>query len=84
MKNKNAVSVGDICNALGRKAIADAMSVRVTAVSNAVVDNRFPSKWYLVIKSLCDAQGMDCPVSLFSFEKPEAKPQPNTPSEDAA
>lgn len=61
------ITASVICDALGRKAIADACGVGLTAVSNASVENRFPAKWFRVVRSMCDAVGQGCPEDLFSF-----------------
>lgn len=69
METNEPIKVADICDLLGRKAIAEAVNVRTTAVSNAVAVNCFPSKWYLIIKAMCDARNHSCPSELFSFER---------------
>ena len=30
----------------------------------------FPSSWYTILKSVCDAEGVECPVSMFNFKSP--------------
>ncbi|WP_139206524.1 hypothetical protein [Paracoccus homiensis] len=67
MDQKTCPSVADICEAIGRPVIASAVGVGLTAVSNAAVENRFPARWFFIIRSLCKEQGLDCPESLFSF-----------------
>ena len=71
MSDETSITVAAICDRVGRKAIAAALNVRATAVSNAVKDDCFPSKWYLVVKSLADGAGIDCPDRLFAFSRPE-------------
>lgn len=56
-----------LADAIGRKNIADALGVGLTAVSNAVVRGVFPSSWYLAVKSLADAGGHKCPPELFNM-----------------
>ena len=65
-------SVAAICDRLGRKEMAQALQVRATAISNAVRENTFPSKWYLVVRQMCAAAGIECPDELFAFSKPNA------------
>ncbi|MBR9766223.1 MAG: bacteriophage CI repressor [Rhodobacteraceae bacterium] len=60
-------TVSNICDALGRRAIADRVGVGLTTVSNAATSNRFPAKWYVLIKAMCDDAGIECPMDLFSF-----------------
>lgn len=79
------MTVSDICNVLGRAKLATALGVRLSAVSNAVVDGRFPAKWYRVVHEMCGEARIDCPVGLFNFvDPPSADPEPTTPDEDAA
>lgn len=63
-------SVVLICDQLGRKAMSHALGVRPSAISNAVAENCFPSKWYLVVKGLCEQRGLECPDDLFAFATP--------------
>lgn len=76
MTEKNQITVADICDAIGRGLIAATLEVRKSAVSNAVSENRFPSKWYLVIKALCAERSMDCPEDLFAFDRLVAEVAP--------
>lgn len=57
----------ELANAVGRKEMADALGVGLTAVSNAVVRGWFPSSWFLVVKSLADGIGHECPPDLFKM-----------------
>lgn len=56
-----------ICDALGRKNIAVRLGRTVAAVSNAATDGVFPSSWYLIIKQMCEEEGVDCPDAAFAF-----------------
>lgn len=64
------VTTSNIADTLGRKKIADAVGVGLTAVSNAVVRGRFPASWYLPVTALAAEAGVDCPVSLFRVSGP--------------
>lgn len=55
----------EFADALGRAEIAKATGVGLTAVSNAVVRGWFPPRWFAAVKTLADAQGVECPVELF-------------------
>ncbi|WP_277022212.1 hypothetical protein [Paracoccus hibiscisoli] len=68
----------DLADAVGRKKIADALGVLPTAVSNAVVRGWFPSSWFLVVKSMADQVGQDCPPELFKMRVSD------TPNVDAS
>lgn len=59
-----------ICDALGRKEMAARLERTVAAVSNAASDGAFPSGWYLIISEMCEARGIVCPPSLFTFLLP--------------
>lgn len=61
------ITVASICGIIGRKAVADACSVGATQVSNACVENKFPAKWYPVIRDLCAGAAIECPENLFAF-----------------
>lgn len=61
------ISVSNICDSLGRREIAHRLGVKTTAVSNAVVAERFPARWFVVIKSMCDEADLPCPEHLFTF-----------------
>lgn len=67
----NALTFAD---AIGRRALASAAQVGLTAVSNAVVRGRFPAHWYLVAKALADERGVECPPSLFGMIDAETLP----------
>lgn len=60
-------TVSEICDALGRKAVAARVGRSIQAVSNAATDGVFPASWYLAVKSMCGDAGIGCPEHLFSF-----------------
>lgn len=64
--------VATICDALGRKTVAERLGVRPTAVSNAVTDGRFPARWFPVVRGMCEERGLDCPENAFNFKTPES------------
>lgn len=57
--------------AVGRRNIADAAGVGLTAVSNAVVRGRFPSSWFLICQELAEKAGVACPPELFGMRVAE-------------
>lgn len=63
-------SVSIICDRIGRKKIEQKLGVGKSSISNAVSDGMFPASWYLVIKGLADADGIECPESVFNFKDP--------------
>ena len=81
-KSQPQITAKTICDAIGRKAIAEKIGASLTAVSNASSDGKFPARWYAGVRSLCDAAGHPCPESAFSFIVPND--QPPQKSEDAA
>lgn len=65
--DSDLITVEDICEALGRRTIAEAIGVRLTSVSNAIVDGRFPARWFHVVDGLCAKSMVPCPRRLFTF-----------------
>lgn len=61
------ITVADICDRLGRKAIAERVNRHVSAVSNAIADNKFPASWYAPIRAMCVEANAPCPGDLFNF-----------------
>lgn len=62
-----------LANILGRKAMADALTVTATAVSNAVKRGIFPASWFYTCKNMADAANVDCPPELFNMIGPHPK-----------
>lgn len=60
-------TVAEILDILGRISVAAECDIGVTAISNACAANRFPAKWFLIIRQMCGDAGIDCPEGLFSF-----------------
>lgn len=73
------VTTASLADAIGRKTMADALGVLPTAVSNGVVRGAFPASWFLVVKALADARGIECPPDLFGM-----RPPPQSVDESAA
>lgn len=57
-------------DAVGRKNIAAAVGVSLTAVSNAVTRERFPSSWFIACFQLALAARVACPPALFGMIAP--------------
>lgn len=64
-KSCMAITTRKFADTVGRKHIADALGIRPTAVSNAVVRGVFPPAWYETCQRLGSAEGIDCPPELF-------------------
>ena len=62
-------STSDLADALGRKEMAKALGVGLTAVSNAVVNGQFPAAWFDTLEAMAQARGVDCPRDLFGFRR---------------
>lgn len=56
-----------ICDALGRKRMAERLGVGLPAISNAAADGQFPAKWFAVLRDMCAEAGVECPEALFKF-----------------
>lgn len=63
-------TAAEVCDLIGRKAIADRIGVGLTQVSNAAVEGLFPARWYLEMRDLCRSAGVECPERLFNWKGP--------------
>lgn len=72
------ISAKEVCDVLGRRAMAKRLGVGVTQISNASVEGQFPARWFAILRDMCAEAGIDCPEYLFTFIAPTA------PQEDAA
>lgn len=61
-----------LADALGRAEIAAAVGVGFTAVSNAVVRNRFPSSWFLILSEMAEERGVAFDPALCGMKKRRA------------
>jgi hypothetical protein len=68
------MNASEICDALGRKTIKEALGVTKASVSHAASAGSFPASWYPIIKGLCDTRGLECPVDAFNFKSPSQQP----------
>lgn len=59
--------ISDICDTLGRKEMGHRLGVSRAAIANAVADEKFPSRWYMVISRMCTDANIECPMVLFNF-----------------
>ena len=58
-----------LAEALGRKRMAQALGVGLTAVSNAVVSGQFPAAWFDTLEAMAQERGVECPRHLFGFRR---------------
>lgn len=70
----------EIANVIGRKAIAEAVGVQATAVSNAIVRGKFPPAWFIAVQGLAQAAGIDCPPCIFGMIVPQSSVSEQRPS----
>ncbi len=61
--NKHSI----LSDRIGRAKMANALQIGSTAVSNAVVREKFPASWFRVLSVLCAEVGEDCPLDLFAM-----------------
>jgi hypothetical protein len=66
------MTTSQFADAVGRKNIASAVGVELTAVSNAVVKGSFPASWFDALEALAALTGTDCPRSIFGFKRKDA------------
>lgn len=59
----------DILEALGRRKVAGALGVGITAVGNAASDGTFPANWFAVITEMCREEGIQCSPNLFRMRR---------------
>lgn len=52
---------------LAARKIAAAVGRSEKTVRSAASEGVFPAAWYAAIRALCDAEGVECPESSFSF-----------------
>lgn len=78
--NSEHITVERICETLGRRTVAEAIGVRLTSVSNAIVDGRFPARWFDVVDRLCAQRELPCPRRLFTFVGAEGAFAPTQPT----
>lgn len=72
----------DIADTLGRKAIAEAVGVVPTAVSNAVKRGEFPASWYFAVSALAKKRGLHVDPAAFKVKGFQASsPQQDLSSE---
>ena len=64
-------NTSDFARAIGRKEMAQALGVGVTAISNAVVAGSFPAAWFDALEALAKAKGQECPRDLFAWRRAE-------------
>ncbi len=66
--------VRNIAARLTYASIADRVSVSPAAVSMQISKGMFPASWYVEIKKMCEAEGIECPVNAFNFKSPAPPP----------
>ena len=68
------ITADELADAIGRKKIAEAFGVGMTAVSNAVVRERFPSSWFVQMSEFARQVDMPCPPELFGMKLAALEP----------
>jgi hypothetical protein len=60
------ITTTQFADAIGRSTMANALKVKRTAISNAVVRGSFPPAWLEMCRLLsADKSGIECPPQLF-------------------
>lgn len=70
------LAVGDSDKKAGEAAISKAVGVSVVAVRMQVGRSYWPSGWYEKMNELAQSKAVDCPMSMFKWNKPERKVRP--------
>jgi len=60
------ITASQFADSIGRKQMALALGLGLTAISNAVVRGKFPSSWLATCRDLAIERDVDFPVALFS------------------
>ena len=76
-------TVEEICDKVGRVNLAARLGVTKAAITNAISDDVFPSRWYRVVKEECNAFGINCPIDIFGFRKPKSTEKITNPAKKA-
>lgn len=63
-------STHDIIRAIGRRDLATAVGVGLSAVDNALIRGTMPSAWYFAVAAICAERGVPCPPEAFNFKSP--------------
>lgn len=63
------INTSQFADAVGRREMATAVGVGMTAISNAVVRGRFPPAWFGACQDLAAGAGIDCPEPLFGMKR---------------
>ena len=45
-----------------------ALGVKKRSLELAITREVFPASWYLIVKELCEKEGIACPPHLFNFK----------------
>jgi hypothetical protein len=67
--SKQAVS--SIVDKIGSQRIAEALSVTSHSIRAAKTSGAMPASWYARVRTLCEAEGIDCPLTAFNFKTPD-------------
>lgn len=62
-----------LADAVGRREIADAVGVGLTAVSNAITRGSFPASWFFAVEAACRAKGVSCDRQAFGWKREAAE-----------
>ena len=57
-----------INDAIGRKALQDALCLSDSSIREAYRANRFPASWYPIVERECHARGIHCPRDVFAWK----------------
>ena len=61
----------ELADALGRKDMAHALGVGLTAISNRLSDDKLPAGWFDALEALAKQKGKECPRHLFAWRRAE-------------
>jgi len=59
--------VKTVLAAIGRERVREALGLSTHSIRVAVNTGGFPASWYAMIREMCEAAGVECPMAAFNW-----------------
>ncbi len=69
--NKSAII--EITDALDADEVCERLGVKPRSLRLARERGVFPASWYPIMRDVCAASGIDCPICAFNWKAPQQK-----------
>lgn len=69
----NKPAVREITDTLATDALCARLGVKPHSIRHARTTGTFPASWYAPLKAMCDAAGIECPMSAFNWKAEAAE-----------